>query len=199
MAAKRIYVHESRYDELVDGLSTELAKHRLGRGQAEGTTMGPLNSARQKEIVEELVADARANGAEVREFGEGDEAELARGNFLKPSLVLKPAQDSRIVQEEQFGPTLPIVTFKTDAEAIALANDTWAGLASSVWSADAERADAVASQLRAGTTWINAHNAPWLDERAPFGGFNQSGIGREMGPEGLFGFTETHSTTKVAG
>ncbi|HVW19497.1 MAG TPA: aldehyde dehydrogenase family protein [Solirubrobacteraceae bacterium] len=199
MAAKRVYVHESRYDELVEGLSAELAKHRLGRGQAEGTTMGPLNSARQKEIVEELVADARANGAEVREFGEGDEAELAKGNFLKPSIVLKPAQDSRIVQEEQFGPTLPIVTFKTDEEAIALANDTWSGLASSVWSADLEHANAVAAQLRAGTTWINAHNAPWLDERAPFGGFNQSGIGREMGVEGLFGFTETHSTMRTAG
>jgi acyl-CoA reductase-like NAD-dependent aldehyde dehydrogenase len=199
MAMKRLYVHRSRYDEVVEGLSQELAGTRLGRGTDEGVTMGPLHTARQRDFVTELVAEARAAGAEVREFGEGDDAALARGNFLRPSLVLSPDPDARIVSEEQFGPSLPIIPFDDEEDAVRMANDTWAGLCSSVWSADAERAETVAARLRAGTTFVNAHNAPWLDDRAPFGGFNQSGMGREMGIEGVLAFTDTHSTTKTAG
>ena len=100
-----------------------------------------------------------------------------------------------IVREEQFGPTLPIIAFDDEQEAIAQANDTWSGLCSSVWSSDPEHAGRVAAQLRTGTTFVNAHNAPWLDDRAPFGGFNQSGMGREMGEEGILAFTDTHSVS----
>ena len=87
--------------------------------------------------------------------------------------------------EEQFGPALPVIPYDDEAEAVALANDTWSGLCSSVWSADTEHAMRVARQLRTGVTFFNNHNATAVDERAPFGGFNQSGIGRELGREGM--------------
>ena len=112
---------------------------------------------------------------------------------MRPSLVLDPRPDARVVTEEQFGPTLPIIPFDDEESAIAAANDTWSGLCSSVWSGDMEHAGRVGARLRTGFTFVNAHNAPFLDERAPFGGFNQSGMGREMGEEGILGFTDTHS------
>jgi acyl-CoA reductase-like NAD-dependent aldehyde dehydrogenase len=193
MAMKRLYVHRSRYDEVVDGLTQELAGTRLGSWQDPEATMGPLNTARQRDFVAELVDEARGEGAEVREAGNA--GELERGHFLNPTLVLDPRPDARIVTEEQFGPSLPIIPFDDEGEAIRQANDTWSGLCSSVWSGDDEHANAVAARLRTGTTFVNAHNAPWLDDRAPFGGFNQSGMGREMGVEGILAFTDTHSTS----
>jgi acyl-CoA reductase-like NAD-dependent aldehyde dehydrogenase len=194
MATKRLYVHRSRYDEVVDGLSGHLAGVRLGHGLDEQVTMGPLHSTRQRDYVRELVEQARASGAEVREFGTAvDGADLSRGNFLRPSLVLDPADDARVVVEEQFGPTLPILPFDDERDAIARANDTWSGLCSSVWTADLDHAADVAAQLRTGYTFVNAHGAAHLDERAPFGGFNGSGMGREMGVEGIREFMDTHA------
>ena len=114
------------------------------------------------------------------------------GNFMRPALVLDPDHDLRIVTEEQFGPVLPVIPYDDEEQAITEANDTWSGLCSSVWSADAEHAMAVARRLRTGVTFFNNHNATAVDERAPFGGFNQSGVGRELGREGLLAFTETH-------
>jgi acyl-CoA reductase-like NAD-dependent aldehyde dehydrogenase len=191
MAMKRLYVHRSHYDEVVEGLSRELEATRLGPGLDPETTMGPLHTARQRDFVAELVEEARGQGAEVREFGEGAEG----GQFLKPSLVLDPRPEARVVTEEQFGPTLPIIPFDDEEDAIRQANDTWSGLCSSVWSSDPAHVEAVAGRLRTGTTFVNAHNAPWLDDRAPFGGFNKSGLGREMGVEGILAFTDTHSTS----
>ena len=194
MATKRLYVHRSRYAEVVDGLSEILTAQRLGHGLDEGVTMGPLHSPRQKEYVLELLAQARESGAEVREFGEAaDGADITRGNFLRPSLVLDPADDTRVVVEEQFGPTVPILPFDDEEEAITRANDTWSGLCSSVWTADLDHAAAVAARLRTGYTFVNAHGAAHLDERAPFGGFDSSGMGREMGIEGIREFMDTHS------
>jgi acyl-CoA reductase-like NAD-dependent aldehyde dehydrogenase len=194
MAVKRLYVHRSRYDEVVEGLSGILAGTRLGHGLDEGVTMGPLHQARQKEYVQTLVAQARESGAEVREFGEPVEgADISVGNFLKPTLVLDPADDTRVVVEEQFGPTLPILPFDDVEDAVTRANDTWSGLCSSVWTADLDRAAEVAARLRTGYTFVNAHGAAVLDERVPFGGFNHSGMGREMGVEGLRDFQDTHS------
>jgi acyl-CoA reductase-like NAD-dependent aldehyde dehydrogenase len=192
MATKRLYVHRSRYDEVVEGLSGILATQRLGHGLDEGVTMGPLHSRRQLEYVQELLAAARASGAEVREFGELP-ADLPGGNFLRPSLVLDPADDARVVVEEQFGPTLPILPFDDEDDAVARANDTWSGLCSSVWTQDMDRAAAISARLRTGYTFVNAHGAAHLDERAPFGGFDQSGMGREMGIEGIREFMDTHS------
>lgn len=137
-----------------------------------------------------LCEEARQAGAEVLTFGEYTDG--TDGNYLLPSLVLDPAPQLGIVREEQFGPALPVIPYDDEAEAVALANQTWSGLCSSVWSADTEHAMRIGRHLRTGVTFFNNHNATAVDERAPFGGINQSGTGRELGREGLLAFTETH-------
>ncbi len=201
MAVKRIYVARSRYDELVSGLSELLAAQRVGPGLAPASTMGPLNSARQRDFVRSLCAEARAAGHEVRELGSiapeagAAEAGEAQGHFLRPALVLDPGPELRIVTEEQFGPALPILPFDALEPLIEQLNSEWSGLGSSVWSADLERAAGVARRLRVGSTWINNASALAMDNRAPFGGFRQSGLGRELGSEGLREFTEPQTIT----
>jgi acyl-CoA reductase-like NAD-dependent aldehyde dehydrogenase len=192
MAVKRLYVHRSRYDEVIDGLSALLSPTTLGPGAGDGVTMGPLHRAQQKEFVVDLVAEAEARGAEVRWYG--TEAPAA-GHFLRPSLVLDPPEDTRLVTEEQFGPTLPVLPFDDEDDVVARANDTWAGLTSSVWTADLDRAAALGARLHTGYTFVNAHGAGHLDERVPFGGRRHSGIGREMGLEGLRAFMDTHAVS----
>ena len=191
MALKRLYVPRRRYDEVVDGLRATLVNAKVGPGLDPATTFGPLNTARQRDYVAGLTEEARAAGAEVLTFGECT-VDAASGNYLLPALVLDPAPELKIVTEEQFGPALPVIPYDDEAEAVALANNTWSGLCSSVWSADTEHAMKIARQLRTGVTFFNNHNATAVDERAPFGGFNQSGIGRELGREGMRDFTETH-------
>jgi acyl-CoA reductase-like NAD-dependent aldehyde dehydrogenase len=196
MAIKRIYVARRRYDELVTGLTELLGQQHVGPGLEPSTTMGPLNSARQRDFVASLCAEARAAGHEVRELGSIDDQALAsKGHYLKPALVLNPAPKLRIVTEEQFGPAVPILPYEQLEPVIDQLNGEWSGLGSSVWSADLERAGSVAAKLRAGSTWINNASAMAIDDRAPFGGFRQSGMGREMGSEGLREFTEPHTVT----
>jgi acyl-CoA reductase-like NAD-dependent aldehyde dehydrogenase len=192
MAIKRLYVPRRRFDEVVSGLRTIIEQTRVGSGLDLEVTMGPLNTRRQRDYVVGLCDQARAAGAEVLELGAFVGGEEARGNHLLPALVLDPADDLRIVTEGQFGPALPVITYDDEAAAVDRANDTWSGLCSSVWSGDPEHAMVVAKRLRTGVTFFNNHNATAVDERAPFGGFNQSGIGRELGREGLLEFTETH-------
>jgi acyl-CoA reductase-like NAD-dependent aldehyde dehydrogenase len=191
MALKRLYVPRSRYDEVVDGLAATLVNQKIGPGLDPATTLGPLNTARQRDYVAGLLEQAKAAGAEVRTYGEytGD---WTSGNYLQPSLVLDPAPELGIVAEEQFGPALPVIPYDDEEQAIRLANATWSGLCSSVWTGDTEHGLKVARQLRTGVTFFNNHNATAVDERAPFGGFNQSGLGRELGREGLLDLTETH-------
>jgi acyl-CoA reductase-like NAD-dependent aldehyde dehydrogenase len=191
MALKRLYVPRSRYDEVIDGLKATLVGQKIGPGLDPATTMGPLNTARQRDFVASLLDQARTAGADVQSFGEytGD---WTSGNYMLPSLVLDPAPELGIVVEEQFGPALPVIPYDDEEQAIRLANATWSGLCSSVWSGDEEHAMKVGRQLRTGVTFFNNHNATAVDERAPFGGFNQSGVGRELGREGLREFTETH-------
>ena len=191
MALKRLYVPRSRYDEVVDGLAATLSSQKVGPGLDPEITMGPLNTARQRDYVAGLLEQARAAGAEVQSYGEyaGD---WTSGNYMLPSLVLDPSPALGIVAEEQFGPALPVLPYDDEEQAIRLANATWSGLCSSVWSGDNEHAMRVARQLRTGVTFFNNHNATAVDERAPFGGFTQSGIGRELGREGMHDFTETH-------
>src|ERR1700742_4412400 len=191
MALKRLYVPRSRYDEVVDGLKATLVNQKIGPGLDPDVTMGPLNTANQRDYVAKLLEEAKAAGAEVQSFGEytGD---WTSGNYMLPSLVLNPAPELGIVAEEQFGPALPVMPYDNEEQAVRLANATWAGLCSSVWSGDTEHATKVARQLRTGVTFFNNHNATAVDERAPFGGFAQSGIGRELGREGMHDFTETH-------
>jgi acyl-CoA reductase-like NAD-dependent aldehyde dehydrogenase len=179
--------------EVVEGLSARLSDVVIGHGLDEGTTMGPLHSPRQQQFVAQLIAEAKDAGAEVREFGDLPTAELADGHFLRPALVVDPDPALRVVVEEQFGPVIPILPFDDEEEAVRLANDSWAGLGGSVWTADLDAAERVGGQLVCGYVWINDHGAPRLDLRAPFGGMKQSGMGREQGIDGIRAFQDTRS------
>ncbi|MGO1769853.1 MAG: aldehyde dehydrogenase family protein [Microbacterium sp.] len=193
MNAKRVYVHRSRQDEVVAALESRLQKTVIGYGLDEGTTMGPLHQPAQKAFVEGLIREAKDAGADVREFGELPDGDLKGGNFLRPAIVVDPDPSLRVVTEEQFGPVIPVLPFDTEEEAVAAANDSWGGLGGSVWTASAETARRIGSQLECGYVWINDHGATRLDLRAPFGGVKQSGYGREQGIHGVRDFQDTRS------
>jgi acyl-CoA reductase-like NAD-dependent aldehyde dehydrogenase len=200
MALKRLYVHQSRYEELVHAFTAAASRYVIGDGLDPSVTMGPLNNPRRHEAVREMVAEARARGADVREVGTvADEGLFARGYFHRPTIVLTADHSLRVVRDEQFGPVLPIIPFRDEREAIRLANDTEFGLCSSVWSRDRDRALRIARQLEAGYTYLNGHGALAQDHRAPFGGFKHSGIGRNLGYEGVLEFQEYHSISGPAG
>lgn len=201
MAIKRLYVHKSRYDEVVDGMLDVCNRAVIGDGLLPETTMGPVNNAKQLKVVTDMIAEARNEGAEVRECGQVPDEALYHGGgyFQKPALVLDPDQQLSVVQQEQFGPTLPIMKYHDEAEAIALANDSEFGLCSSVWTPDAERAVRIAKQLEAGYTYLNNHGPMAQDGRGPFGGFKHSGIGRNLGYEGVLAFTGSHSISGPTG
>jgi acyl-CoA reductase-like NAD-dependent aldehyde dehydrogenase len=193
MAAKRLYVHRSRMDDVVSGLAARLEKVVLGHGLAEGTTMGPLHQSAQKAFVSEIIEEAKASGATVLEFGELPDGEFADGNFLRPAIVVDPDPSLRVVEQEQFGPVIPVLPYDDDADAVRQANATWGGLCGSVWTADTEAANRLGAQLVCGYVWVNDHGATRLDLRAPFGGMKQSGMGREQGIEGVRAFQDTRS------
>lgn len=201
MALKRMYVHESRYDEVVDGFTEACERAVVGDGLEDAVTMGPVNNAKQLKVVTDMIAEARAKGAEVRECGQVPDEDLYSGGgyFQKPALVYDADPALSIVREEQFGPALPIMKFRDDAEAVALANDSEFGLCSSVWTPDRDRAVAVASQIEAGYTYLNGHGPMAQDGRGPFGGFKHSGIGRNLGYDGVLAFAEPHSISGPAG
>jgi acyl-CoA reductase-like NAD-dependent aldehyde dehydrogenase len=194
MNAKRIYVHRSRLEEVAAGLADRLDRAVIGYGLDEGTTMGPLHSPAQKAFVSEIIEEAKAAGADVREFGTlPADPDLQGGNFLRPALVINPDPSLRVVTQEQFGPVIPLIPFDTEDEAIRLANDSWSGLCGSVWTADSEAGNRVGGKLVCGYVWVNDHGATRLDLRAPFGGMKQSGMGREQGIEGVRAFQDTRS------
>src|SRR5699024_1317957 len=132
-------------------------------------------------------------GADVGEFGSMPTGKWAGGIFVRPSLIVDPDPTLRVVTEEQFGPTIPILSFEDTEEGIRMVNDTQYGLCNSVWTSDEQTAREVGARLRAGYVFHNTHGAPSLDQRAPFGGIKQSGMGREMGLIGLRSFQEPHS------
>jgi acyl-CoA reductase-like NAD-dependent aldehyde dehydrogenase len=190
-AIKRLYVHRSRYDEVVDALTATLRRTVVGDGLDPRATMGPLHTSAGRDRLRELL---RSCGGEVRELGELLD-DGADGWFARPSLVLSPDPACALVWEEQFGPALPIIPFDTEDEAVDRANATEYGLASSVWSADQDRALAVARRLRAGTTFLNAHGPTVQDDRAPFGGVGSSGLGCELGVAGVREVQVPHTVT----
>lgn len=200
MAIKRIYVHQSRYQEFLDGFCAIVDEHVVGNGLDENVTMGPLNNLEQLETVRDYVAEARQKGATVRELGRiADEETFREGYFHRPTVVTDADQSLKVVRCEQFGPVVPIITFKDQDDAVAMANDSEFGLCSSVWSTDPDRAQSVARLLEAGYTYLNAHGPMAQDGRAPFGGFKQSGIGRNLGYEGVLEFLEYHSISSAPG
>ncbi len=190
MALKRLYVPAARLDEVVAGLTAaaERVLH-VGDPLTTGVTMGPVVSAASAHRIRGLVAHARAGGAEVREIGTvvGD---LGAGHFVRPSLVLGASDADAVVATEQFGPVLPVLGYDTLDEAVARANSGELGLGASVWSADEQRAFAVAARLDAGFTFVNTHNRTGMALHAPFGGVKRSGWGREYGDEGLLEYVQ---------
>lgn len=200
MALKRLYVHRSRYDEVIDGLTALCDRMLVGDGLLPETNMGPLNNAKQQKTVMDMIAEARHTGAEVRECGVVPDVNLYRtGYFQRPALIFNPDHNLTIVREEQFGPALPIMPFDTESEAIHYANDSNYGLCSSVWTEDRDRAVAMARQLEAGYTYLNGHGPTVQDFRGPFGGFKDSGIGRNLGYEGIVQFQGHHSISGASG
>ncbi|MCQ4120875.1 aldehyde dehydrogenase family protein [Rhodococcus tibetensis] len=195
-AVKRLYVHHTVLDEVTAKLGDALQAAVVGDGLDPGVTMGPLANERQFKRFTSLLAEAEASGAQVTTFGRArDKTTWDGGYFHLPTLVTGVGARERIVTEEQFGPALPIIGFRTDAEAISLVNATPFGLTSSIWTSDPSRAWAMADQIDAGATFINKHGIAAFDPGAPFGGMKESGYGREMGMEGLLEFTSTQQIT----
>jgi acyl-CoA reductase-like NAD-dependent aldehyde dehydrogenase len=185
IAIKRLYVHDSLYDAVCDELGRLARATVVGDGLEPGTQMGPVQNRAQFERVKGFLADARRNGTVVAGGGVLER----EGYFVQPTIVRDIPDSARLVREEQFGPVLPVLRFSNIDDAIARANDTDFGLGGSVWSSDRERAFRVATRVNAGMVWVNKHLDPGLD--TPFAGAKQSGIGVEMGQEGLEEFTQT--------
>ena len=184
-AVKRVYVPSALHDELVAALVECATAAKVGDGAAEGTQIGPLNNKAQYERVKELTADAIEAGAEVA-CGGGPLA--GPGFFFAPTVLTGVGAGVRVVDEEQFGPVLPVIAYDDLDAAVAAANDTEFGLAASVWSADDQRAEAVAARIEAGTVGINSHMIG--GENIPFGGIKASGVGLANGLAGMLAYTQ---------
>ncbi|BBL79245.1 aldehyde dehydrogenase [Rubrobacter xylanophilus] len=192
LAVKRLYVFESVAEEFVEKLVGKVRRLRVGPGTAEGTIIGPLHTPEGRELLEGQVRDAVESGARVLAGGRRPEGEVfEKGNFYEPTLLLEPAHDSRVATEEVFGPALPIWKVADLEEAIERANGSIYGLGSSIWTADLDRATEAAERIEAGYTWINSPQI--IYDELPFGGWKQSGYGKEHGMEALEYYTETKS------
>ncbi|WP_245664903.1 aldehyde dehydrogenase family protein [Actinoplanes subtropicus] len=193
-AVKRVYVPRGRYTEVVDALADRARSVEVGDGMRPGVQMGPLANAPQFDRVQELVAEALAGGATAAAGGrrlDGD------GYFFEPTILRDLDDGVRIVDEEQFGPALPVIPYDDVEDALARANRTHFGLDGSVWSADPERAAVLAARLECGTSWVNTHAMP--TPGVPFGGHKWSGIGVAGGLAGLLSYTETKVLHVVRG
>jgi acyl-CoA reductase-like NAD-dependent aldehyde dehydrogenase len=185
MAIKRIYAHESIYPELCVALAEEATKARVGSGLEPDVQLGPIQNLEQYQKVVGLLNDTTAQGARILAGGQVPEGP---GYFFPPTVVTDIDEHSRLVQEEQFGPILPVLKFADEEDALRRANDTRFGLSGSVWSADPERAARLAARLEVGTAWVNQHRA--TSPTVPFGGAKESGLGRQYSALGLKGYME---------
>jgi len=193
-AIKRVYVPGALHGALVDALAERARSVKVGDGSQKGARLGPITTRPQFDRVCELVEDALAGGARAAAGGAPIEGQ---GNFFAPTVLTDVEDGARIVDEEQFGPALPVVVYDEIEDAIARSNGTHFGLCGSVWSADPERAAEVASRLECGTAWINTHLMQGPAQ--PFGGSKWSGIGIENGPWGLAGFYELQTLYHARG
>jgi phenylacetaldehyde dehydrogenase len=187
-AVSRIYVHRSKYRQIADGLADIANAMTLGPGLDPNAQINPLVSAHHRDRVQQHIEEAKAAG--LRFLAGGAPVEQP-GYYVRPTVIADVPHDAAIIRDEVFGPVLALVPFDDPADALRLANDTPYGLAASLWTNDLRAAMNLVRQIDAGTVWVNCH-VP-LDPGMPFGGFKQSGIGREFGKHAVEGFTETKS------
>lgn len=187
-AGSRLILERSLAEKFLPKLAAACDKIVVGDGREEETEMGPLITRAHQQKVLDYIAAGRAEGAEVLCGGSGYTDDRAKGNFVRPTVFTETKADMKIVREEIFGPVLVVQLFDTEEEAITLANDTIYGLAGAVFTSNGAKARRVIRKLRAGITWINTYH-PTFNE-APWGGYKQSGIGRELGTYGYEAYTE---------
>jgi acyl-CoA reductase-like NAD-dependent aldehyde dehydrogenase len=184
IAVKRVYAHEKIYDALCAELAQLADAAVIGDGLEQGTQLGPLQNKMQYDKVKALIEEARHDGKIIA----GGVIPDQPGYFIRPTIVRDITDGARLVDEEQFGPVLPVIKFADAEDALARANNTPYGLGGSIWSADLARAYALAERMESGTVWINKHSE--LAPNIPFGGAKESGVGVELGEEGLAEFTQ---------
>lgn len=187
-AGSRLYVEESVYEQVLEGIVQQADAIKMGNGLDPDTEMGPLVSRQQYERVCGFIESGEGQGAKKVTGGKLDGEP---GYFVRPTVFTNADPDMQIVKEEIFGPVVSVFPFKSEKDLIAAANDTSYGLAAGIWTENVSKAHRVSSAIKAGTTWINCYNV--FDAALPFGGYKESGWGREMGREVLANYTETKS------
>lgn len=195
VAQTRLLVPSAKRDEVVDRLCDFVATMTVGDPMDPSTNMGPLVSARQRDRVEQYVKLGQEEGAKIVAGGSRP-ADLGVGYYMEPTVFVDVNSSMRIAQEEIFGPVLSVIEYESEEEAVAIANDSVFGLSGAVWSSDPERGLDVARRVRTGTFHVNGLG---MDPGSPFGGFKQSGLGRELGPEGLAPYLELKTVSLPAG
>ncbi len=191
-AGSRLMVHEKVFDQVVEGVSRIASQIKIGHGMDPATELGPLVSDEQFNRVTGYINSGVEQGAQVLT---GGKAAAERGYFVQPTVLAKTTPEMKVVREEIFGPVVCAQSFSdADLDRIAAdANDTAFGLAASIWTRDLSTAHKLAGRIRSGTVWVNCHNV--FDASLPFGGYKESGWGREMGEEALRNYTETKAVT----
>ncbi|MGB8655711.1 MAG: aldehyde dehydrogenase family protein, partial [Candidatus Acidiferrales bacterium] len=187
-AGSRLYIEQGVFDKVVEGVAKAADKIKVGSGLDPATEMGPLVSEEQLNRVCGYLESGKEEGAKAVAGGArvGD-----KGYFVKPTVLVNTHDNMKVVQEEIFGPVVTAIPFSDASEIVPKANDTIYGLAAGIWTRDIKKAHSIAAKLRAGTVWINCYNV--FDAALPFGGYKQSGWGREMGHEVLNNYTEVKS------
>ncbi|MET9518296.1 aldehyde dehydrogenase [Streptomyces sp. NPDC002994] len=186
LAQTRILAHRSQYRQTVDAISQAASALRVGDPHDPATEVGPLVAERQRRRVEDYIASGRQEGAVVT-VGGGRPSGRPKGWYVEPTVFADVESQMRIAQDEIFGPVLVVIPFDDDNDAVRIANDSKYGLSGSVWTPDQDRALSIARRVRTGTLTVNGYR---IEFGAPFGGYKESGIGREFGPEGLGSFLE---------